>query len=115
MTVAHQGIEIKELAGVGMGVKLPKPAQAEVAANGAQAAPKIIDIKPGPPPVLTKRGADTLVQIEKMLDDAAKTADKTTSANEPSKPAKPTSSSALAFPENYAAATANEAAAARKN
>jgi len=57
------------------------------------------------------------VQIEKMLDDAAKTADKTTSANEPNKPAKPASSSALAFPENYAAAaaTANDAAAPRKN
>jgi len=65
--------------------------------------------------VLTKRGADILVQVEKMLDDAARTADKTTSAGEPLKPSKPTSSSALAFPENYAAATANDAATPRKN
>ncbi|MBV9461526.1 MAG: penicillin-binding protein, partial [Bradyrhizobium sp.] len=119
MTVAHQGIEIKELAGVGMGTKLPQAATREtVAANGA-AGPKIIDVKPGPPPVLTKRGADILVQVEKMLDDAAKeaakTAEKTTSAGEPSKPNKPTSSGALAFPENYAAATASDAAAPRKN
>jgi penicillin-binding protein 1A len=116
MTVAHQGIEIKELAGVGMGTKVAEPARQTVAANGAVIKEKAPEIKPGPPPVLTKRGADTLVQIEKMLDDAAKTADKATSANEPAKPAKPTSSSALAFPENYAAAaTANDTAAPSKN
>jgi penicillin-binding protein 1A len=115
MVVAHQGIEIKELAGVGMGKKLPQPAvQQTVAANGT-AAPKIIDVKPGPPPVLTRRGADILVQVEKMLDDAARTADKTTSATEPAKQGTSTSSSALAFPENYAAATASDAATPRKN
>jgi penicillin-binding protein 1A len=115
MVAAQQGIEIKELPGVGMGTKLPTPpASAQtVAANGA--APKVLDIKPGPPPVLTKRGADILVQVEKMLDDAARTADKTTSATEPAKQGKSTSSSALAFPENYAAATASDAATPRKN
>ena len=73
MVAAHQGVEIKELPGVGMGTKLPKPpaAAGAVAANGA---PKVLDIKPGPPPVLTRRGADILVQVEKMLDEAAKTA-----------------------------------------
>jgi penicillin-binding protein 1A len=117
MTAAHQGIEIKELAGVGMGTKKPQPATHQVvAANGAVVTQRAPEIKPGPPPVLTKRGADTLVQIEKMLDDAAKTADKTTSAGELPKPDKATSSSALAFPENYAAAApANDAAAQRKN
>jgi penicillin-binding protein 1A len=115
MVVAHQGIEIKELTGVGMGTKLPQAAaQQTVAANGA-AGPKIIDVKPGPPPVLTRRGADILVQVEKMLDDAARTADKSTSAGETLKPNKTTSSSALAFPENYAAATASDAATPRKN
>jgi penicillin-binding protein 1A len=106
MTVAHQGIEIKELAGVGMGVKLPQPAQT-MAANGAPAAPKILEIKPGPPPVLTKRGADILVQVEKMLDDAAKAADKT--ADDPPKPARPVSSTSLPFPDSFAAATTGEA------
>src|SRR5436189_159528 len=53
MVVAHQGIEVKEIPGVGMGTKLPPAAQpANVAANGA---PKILETKPGPPPVLTKR------------------------------------------------------------
>jgi penicillin-binding protein 1A len=116
MTVAHQGIEIKELAGVGMGVKLPpQPLQQTVAANGTVThAPKPPDIKPGPPPVLTKRGADLLVQIEKMLDDAAKTAEKT-SAGETPKPGKPVQSGSLAFPESFAAATAGDAVAAHKN
>jgi penicillin-binding protein 1A len=111
MTAAHQGIEINALAGVGAGTKLPQ-AERTVAANGAQKQP---EIKPGPPPVLTKRGADTLVTIEKMLDDAAKTADKTTSATEPPKPARPVSSSALAFPDSLAAATPNDVAEPRKN
>jgi penicillin-binding protein 1A len=113
MTAAHQGIEVRELSGVGMGVKLP-PSEKPVAANGS-APPKVLEIKPGTPPVLTKRGADVLVRVEKMLDDAARTADKTTSGTEPPKPGKPVSSSAIAFPDNIAAANPDEAAAPRKN
>ena len=115
MTIAHQGIEIKELPGVGMGTRLPHPAMRQIVAGAIAQPPRAPEIKPGPPPVLTKRGADVLVQIEKMLDEAGKTADKTTSATEPPTSGKPVSSSALAFPENYAAATPNEAAAPRKN
>jgi penicillin-binding protein 1A len=101
MTVAHQGVEIKELPGVGMGQKLPpQPASAAM----AQAEPKTLEIKPGPPPVLTRRGAEILVQVEKMLDDIARVASKD-AQGDASKPAKPTSSSALAFPENYTVAT----------
>ena len=100
MVAAHQGVEIKELPGVGAGTKLPPPPARDVAANGA---PKPPEIKPGPPPVLTKRGADILVQVEKMLDDAAKTAGKT-SSNDPPTPVKPLSSNAIAFPESFAAA-----------
>jgi penicillin-binding protein 1A len=112
MTAAHQGIEINPLAGVGAGTKLPQAARA-VAANGTQKQP---EIKPGPPPVLTKRGAETLVQIEKMLDDAAKTADKTSAAIDlPTKPERPESSSALAFPDSLAAATPSDVAEPRKN
>jgi len=113
MVAAHQGVEIKELAGVGMGERLPQPAvPATVAAIGS--APKPPEIKPGPPPVLTKRGADILVQVEKLLDDAAKTAERTT-ATEPPKPARPTSSSALAFPDSFAAASPGDATPPRKN
>jgi len=115
MVAAHQGVEIKDISGYpAAGPKPPPPAvPATVAAFGA---PKPAEIKPGPPPVLTKRGADILVRVEKLLDEAAKTATKT-SSDEPAKPAKPASSSALAFPDSFAAATPGSAApsAPRKN
>jgi penicillin-binding protein 1A len=85
-----------------MGQKLPAPAaSANVAANGGAKPP---DIKPGPPPILTKRGAEILVQVEKMLDEAAKT------AGDPVKRAKPVSSTSVAFPDSFAAATPDGAA-----
>src|ERR1700751_356908 len=77
MSVAHQGIEIKELAGVGMGVKLPQPAVPQMVSATGAPVQKPPEGRAGPPPVLTKRGADILVQVEKALDDAAKAADKT--------------------------------------
>ncbi|WP_407113365.1 transglycosylase domain-containing protein [Bradyrhizobium sp. LMG 9283] len=110
MVAAHQGVEVREIPGIGMGQKLPPQHVSNAQAN---AAPKVLETKPGPPPVLTKRGADILVRVEKLLDDAAKTANKST-AND-SKPAKPASStSALAFPQNYAEENAN-VSAPRKN
>ncbi|MDN4983209.1 PBP1A family penicillin-binding protein [Bradyrhizobium arachidis] len=110
MVAAHQGVEVREIPGVGMGQKLPpQPRDAQ-----ANAAPKVLETKPGPPPVLTKRGADILVRVEKMLDDAAKTANK--SADNDSQPARPASStSALAFPQNYAAEENANASTPRKN
>jgi penicillin-binding protein 1A len=115
MVAAHQGVEVKDIAGYpAAGPKPPTPvASATVAAFGA---PKPAEIKPGPPPVLTKRGADILVRVEKLLDDAAKTAPKT-SSDEPAEPSKPVSSSAVAFPDSFAAAAPTTAAPAapRKN
>jgi penicillin-binding protein 1A len=110
MVAAHQGVEIKEIPGIGAGTKLPAPvaSAATMAANGAMKPP---DIKPGPPPILTRRGADILVRVEKMLDDAAKAAGKTT-ASDPLKPGKPLSSSSPAFPESFAAAAPGDTAAA---
>jgi len=87
---------------------LPAPAaSAIVAANGAAKAP---DIKPGPTPFLAWRGADILVRVEKLLDEAAQTAD-------PVKPVKPVSSTAAPFTDSFAAATSGNAAATapRKN
>lgn len=111
MVAAHQGVEVREIPGVGMGQKLPPEHVANAQAN---AAPKVLETKPGPPPVLTKRGADILVRVEKLLDDAAKTATKST-AND-SQPTKPASStSALAFPQNYAAEENANASTPRKN
>jgi penicillin-binding protein 1A len=108
MVAAHQGVEIKDISGYpAAGPKPPPPAvPATVAAFGA---PKPPESKPGPPPVLTKRGADILVRVEKLLDEAAKTATKT-SSDDPAKPGRPVSSSALPFPDSFAAATPNAAA-----
>ena len=114
MTVAHEGIEIRELPGVGMGQKLPEAEKAKAErVAAASGAPKAPEVKPGPPPVLTRRGAEVLVQVEKMLDDVAKTTDKT-SANEAAQPGNPVSASELPFPDNLAAAT-GDAASSRKN
>lgn len=112
MVAAHQGVEVREIPGVGMGQKLPPERVANAQAN---AAPKVLETKPGPPPVLTKRGADILVRVEKLLDDAAKTATKS-AADDSAKQAKPaSSSSALAFPQNYAAEENANASIPRKN
>jgi penicillin-binding protein 1A len=109
MVAAHAGVEVKEIAGIGAGVKLPPPAV--TAAMAAGAAPKPPDLKPGPPPILTKRGADILVRVEKLLDDAAKT------AGDPVKSTKPVSSNPVPFPDSFAAASPGAAAtsAPRKN
>lgn len=106
MVAAHQGVEIKEIPGIGAGTKNPAAA---AASNVASSAP---DAKPGPPPVLTKRGADILVRVEKMLDEAGKSTGKTSS----SEPAKPLSSTSLAFPDSFASATpGSPSAPPRKN
>jgi penicillin-binding protein 1A len=108
MVAAHQGVEIKEIPGIGAGQKIASPAAA--ATNVASSAP---DIKPGPPPVLTKRGADILVGVEKMLDEAAKTMGRTSS----SEAIKPLSSNINAVPESLASAApvSPAARAPRKN
>ncbi len=107
MAAAHQGIEVKDIAGYpAAGPKPHTPvASATVAAIGA---PKPPEVRAGPPPVLTKRGADILVQVEKALDDAAKAADKT-SSGDPPKPARPVSSTSLPSPDSFASATTGEA------
>ena len=102
MEVAHQGIEIKELTGVGAGQKLPKGSVASVTA-----APKILDVGAGPPPTLTRRGVNTLVHIEKEMDETAKTVPVgKTSINDRAPPAP---RAALPFPDSFA--PANDATA----
>ena len=110
MEVAHQGVEIRDLPGVGAGKKLPSDALA--AANA-----KAPEINPGPPPILTRRGASILVRVEKLFDDAAKTitVPGKTSSNDGSKPASP---STVAFPDSFASVSSDPSAAStppRKN
>ena len=66
MTAAHRGVEIKDIAGVAAPAKPTAAAAAKIAASEA-------DEHPAPPPILTKRGANILVRVEKMLDEAART------------------------------------------
>ncbi|MDO8875143.1 MAG: PBP1A family penicillin-binding protein [Pseudolabrys sp.] len=60
MSYAHQGIEIKQLPGV------PVPSRPEAKVAGG----KQIEPPPPRPTILSKRGAEILVRIERMLDDS---------------------------------------------
>lgn len=93
MVAAHQGVEIKPL----NGVATPQRPPAAMAANSSSK-----PSEPGiaPPPVLSKRGADILVRVERMLEDAAKQI----AATPP-----PASSSALPVSRGTVASAASEA------
>jgi len=62
MAYAHQGIELKPLVGPATTATPPRPEAAPVA--GAAPPP------PPRPTLLTKNGADILIRIERLMDDA---------------------------------------------
>ena len=63
MAYAHQGIELKQLPGVAVpSVRAPTVAEAK----------KGVETPPPRPRLLTKRGGDVLVRIERMMDDASR-------------------------------------------
>jgi penicillin-binding protein 1A len=62
MAYAHQGLELKELPGI------PAPVRKEQLV--AQSKQKQTEGPPPRPALLTKRGADILVRVERMMDDA---------------------------------------------
>jgi len=64
MAYAHQGIELKQLPGVPVPQVRQQPLVAENKSKSGEPAP------PPRPTVLTKRGADILVGVERMMDDA---------------------------------------------
>ena len=64
MAYAHQGIELKQLPGVPAPQARQQPAVAEVKPKGGETQP------PPRPALLTRRGADILVRVERMMDDA---------------------------------------------
>jgi penicillin-binding protein 1A len=80
MAYAHQGIELKQLPGVAVPQPRQQPAVAEVKSKSSEPKP------PPRPALLTKRGADILVRVERMMDDANR-------ALGPLTPARPTVSS----------------------
>jgi penicillin-binding protein 1A len=63
MAYAHQGIELKPIPGVESDTRAP-----QVASNSATPAPE----RPQQPPSLSRRGADVLVRVERMFDDATR-------------------------------------------
>jgi penicillin-binding protein 1A len=62
MEYAHQGIELRPIPG--LGPQTPSQARAVVADGRRDATPR--------PPVLTRRGADILVRLEQIMDDATR-------------------------------------------
>jgi penicillin-binding protein 1A len=64
MAYAHEGIEIKPLPGIPAPSERQQPVVAEVKSKSDEPA------TPPRPIVLTKRGADILVRVERMMDDA---------------------------------------------
>jgi penicillin-binding protein 1A len=65
MTYAHQGIEIKALPGIA-------PAGPPAARPQVAATEKSLPPPPLRPTVLTRRGTDVLVRIERMMEDASR-------------------------------------------
>jgi penicillin-binding protein 1A len=64
MSYAHQGAEIKQLPGIAVPTVRQQPVVADAKSKTDEPPP------PPRPTVLTKRGADILVRVERMMDDA---------------------------------------------
>src|SRR5690606_7909608 len=65
MEYAHQGIEIKTIPGV-------PPLQRKEPLIAANTATKKSEALPERPPTLTRRAADILVRVERLMDDATR-------------------------------------------
>jgi penicillin-binding protein 1A len=71
MAYAHQGIELKPIPG--LGPQAPSSARAAVAENKKDENKKDSDAPASrPASLLTKRGADALVRVERLMDDATR-------------------------------------------
>jgi penicillin-binding protein 1A len=64
MEYAHQGIELRTVAGLGAQSPPARAAMAEVKPSTPDGATR--------PPILTKRGTDILVRVERLMDDATR-------------------------------------------
>ncbi|MBX9829496.1 MAG: PBP1A family penicillin-binding protein [Xanthobacteraceae bacterium] len=67
MSYAHQGIEIKPLAGLPPAAAPPTPARNQVAANQAAGTAPVLR-----PTLLTRRGTEVLIRIEHLMEDASR-------------------------------------------
>jgi penicillin-binding protein 1A len=62
MAYAHQGVELKPIPGIGG--QVPRAVASEARRDGAPEA--------GRPSILTKRGTDALLRVERLMDDATR-------------------------------------------
>ena len=79
MAYAHEGIELKQLPGVAVPQVRQPQAYAEATTKKKSDAPAV----PPRPALLTKRGADALVRVERLMDDANRALGPTTSDTGP--------------------------------
>jgi penicillin-binding protein 1A len=77
MAFAHQGVELKPIPGLG-----PQATGRQQVAEGKEGK-KGDDTPVGRPSVLTKKGADALVRVERLMDDATRAL--AASASQPTK------------------------------
>jgi penicillin-binding protein 1A len=99
MDYAHQGIELKQLPGI--------PVPTRQAPQVAEVKPKNAEPPPPRPTTLTRRGADVLVEVERIMEDATK---KLPPANPQISGEPPRPGAALARPETVASAAGGSAA-----
>jgi len=62
MAYAHQGVELKPIPGIGG--QVPRAGVADARREGAP--------EGGRPSILTKRGTDALLRVERLMDDASR-------------------------------------------
>jgi len=106
MAYGHQGIEIKNLPGI-------PPAAAPAAKPQVAAAEKGLPPPPLRPTVLTRRGTDVLVRIERMMEDASRALPATGEVSE--LPPAPGPRADAARPEALAAAGSSAPGTVRGN
>ncbi|HXX25556.1 MAG TPA: penicillin-binding protein, partial [Pseudolabrys sp.] len=107
MAYAHEGIELKQLPGV----PVPQVRQQSVVAENAAKTKSAVAPPPPRPALLTRKGADVLVRIERTMDDANKQLGPTTSNQPPPSPVAP----ARPVGGKQAEATSGSGAAATRN
>jgi penicillin-binding protein 1A len=100
MAYAHQGVELKNIAGVA-----PNPAS--VGPLLTDASGKNNDV-PSRPPVLSQRGVQVLLRIERMMDDASRAM---VVSGEPAPTGGPRPGAAVDRPNSFASTSADRPAA----
>jgi penicillin-binding protein 1A len=95
MAYAHQGIELKQLPGIPVPPARQQPVVADLRGRH-------VEQPPARPAVLTKRGAEALVRVEQMMDEANRAL-----ASNPATPNEPKRGAAIDRPDALASTLEN--------